>query len=541
MTIPWLLLATFVVSVPEAPQFGLVEQSFEHTGDYENPYRQLSATVRLTEPDNKTHRDLPLFWDGARSWRFRFSPDKTGLWKWATQSDNDGLHGKTGEFRVVASNLAGGLQPMPHASRHFQRQNGTAFWFLGDTAWALFTDHDEEKHDRAALENYLRRRAVQGFNVVHSMLLSEAGWGNSGGAPFTSMADQRINPTYWQEVDRRIQFANAQDIVAGLALAWGNKRNVEPYAWSRFPSREAQLRYARYIAARYSALDVYFLVSGEWHAEIGKAQRSHDHVRADFIALGEHLAANDPHGRMIGIHPMTDEGSVREFASESWMSFADYQQNYQQLHQRVLLSRPLNKPVVNAEYAYFLRDQNGDGKTDKPNSATIDAIRHATWDIVMGGGYVVTGFGSTYFGGNRHPGPFHADDPRNAPWEHQAQYLRTLFTSVEWWNLAPHDELIASAAARTEDRSEHGVLAPPQVAYWLLADPGKTYLAYVRGRKGAYKLTLAKGEKVRYRLRQFDPRTGSFADMGMHSGGGSIFYSAPDQQDWVLVATAVAP
>jgi hypothetical protein len=32
----------------------------------------------------------------------------------------------------------------------------------------------------------------------------------------------------------------------------------------------------------------------------------------------------DAKNRMIGIHPMTEHGSVREFNTAPWMSFADY-------------------------------------------------------------------------------------------------------------------------------------------------------------------------------------------------------------------------
>ncbi len=527
-----------VASGADVSQYGLYEQSFEHAGEYDHPYVQLSAVVALTEPDGKTIRALPLFWDGGRTWRFRFAPDTIGRWKWSLQSADAGLNGQTGEFTVIKSDLHGGVQPMPQSPRHFQRQDGTPFWFFGDTAWALYTDNAQEKHDRAAAEAYIRRRAGQGFNVVHSMLLSESGWGNAGGPPFTDLTAERINPAYWQEVDERLRFLNAQGIVGGLALAWGDKREREPYAWSRFASDEARRRYVRYIAARYSALDVYFLVSGEWHAEIGEAGRTPEQVKADFLKLGDLLRKEDPHGRMIGIHPMHANGSVREFAQSPWMSFADYQQNYHQLHQRVLLSRLLNKPVVNGEYAYYLRDRNGDGKPDKPNSATIEAIRHATWDIVMAGGYVVTGFGSTYFGGHRHPGPFAVEDPRNADWERQVQLVRSAFQGLEWWKLAPHDDLISAAATRDNDRQEQGVTAPPAIAYWLLADPGRTYLVYVRGRKGAYKLTLAEDAKAPFQLRQFDPRTGQVVELGKHRGGGALYYSAPDDQDWVMIATS---
>src|SRR5690606_18487861 len=212
----------------------------------------LSATVTLTEPDGATTRTLPLFWDGGRTWRFRFSPDKIGHWKWTVQSADSGLEGQSGEFTVVKSELHGGVQPMPRFPRHFQRQDGTPFWFFGDTAWALYTDNVQEKHDRDAVEAYIRRRAGQGFNVIHSMLLSEAGWGNAGGPPFTDMGAERLNPGYWQEVDERLRFLNSQGIVAGWVLAWGDKGEREPYAWSGFASDEARQRYVRYSAARYS-------------------------------------------------------------------------------------------------------------------------------------------------------------------------------------------------------------------------------------------------------------------------------------------------
>jgi hypothetical protein len=526
-------------AAPESvPRFGVYEQTLEHAGDAANPYVQISATVTLTGPDGKKTRTLPLFWDSGRTWRFRFSPHEAGSWRWTVQSENAGLNGAAGEFQVVESDLPGGLRPMTDFPRHFQRQNGDPFWFLGDTAWALYTDHDEEKHNRDAAQLYLRRRASQGFNVVHSMLLSEAGWRNSGGPPFADLAQETINPAYWQEVDQRLQFLNAQGMIGGLALAWGDKRGSEPYAWGRFPSSEARMRYARYIAARYSAFDVYFIIAGEWHAEIGDGGRSREDVKAEFIALGNSVHEGDPHGRMIAIHPMTSDGSVREFAEAPWMSFADYQQNYEKLHERVLLSRQLNEPVVNSEYAYYLRDQRGDGKTDKPNSATLDMIRHATWDVVMAGGYVVTGFGSTYFGGNRHPGPFHPEDPRNADWERQVQFVKKPFEAIEWWKLAPRDDLISAAVERSGDRREGGIEAPPKVAYWLLTQPGRTYIAYVRGHKGAFKLSLAEEAKVTYLLRQFDPRTGEFAALGKHSAGGPIFYSSPDDRDWIVMATA---
>lgn len=45
----------------------------------------------------------------------------------------------------------------------------------------------------------------------------------------------------------------------------------------------------------------------------------------EFIGLGAVLRNHDPQQGMIAIHPMNENGSVREFNEASWMSFGDYQ------------------------------------------------------------------------------------------------------------------------------------------------------------------------------------------------------------------------
>lgn len=526
----------------EVPRFGLFEQVFEQSGNYDNPYVEMSANAVLVAPDGST-RSLPLFWDSGPVWRLRFSPDRIGAWQWRTESRDEGLHGKSGSFTVVPSNLKGGIRPMDRAPYHFERQDGTPFWFLGDTAWALFTDSEKEQHNRQTAFEYVDIRASQGFNVLHSMLLSEAGWGNQGGAPFDPIDKERLNPGYWKEVDRRVRYVNAKGIVAGLALDWGDKGRKERYSWSRIPNMDARLRYARYIASRYSAFDVYFLVSGEWHAEVnrrpGATEKS---VKRQFIEIGDMLHTWDPHGRMIGIHPMTAEGSVRDFVGTEWMSFGDYQQNYIDLHARILRSRVASLPIVNSEYAYFLRDQNGDGLVDKPNSSDLESIRHASWDIVMAGGYLVTGFGTTYFGGNRDPGPFNVHAEKNEPWEEDVQHLRTLFSSVEWWRLEPHDAWITPSSARTPDGSKTNktnrrlaaVKRPTKRACWLLADPQQTYVAYVCGSEGPYEIDMTHSTPGKWNTRLFDPRAGKFVPVAIIFDAVARF-NVPDARDWVVV------
>lgn len=541
----WLLPALLVLGVnaagsaepPRVPRFAVHEVALRASGTYSNPYTELSAEAVLTEPEGGRTRTVPLFWDGGSAWTFRFAPDRLGRWTWVVHSRDDGLQGQAGGFETVESDHAGSIRPTTGFPHHFERQDGTPFWFLGDTAWALFTDNAEERHDRDAALRYIATRANQGFNVLHSMLLSEAGWGNRGGLPWEDLAAEKLNPGYWQEVDVRIAAANEQGVVCGLALAWGDKRKVEPFAWRRFPNLAARKRYARYIAARYSAFAVYFLVSGEWHGEVRTRNSTEDALRREFIEIGDALHAADPHGRMIGIHPMTSHGSVREFTTAEWMAFGDYQQNYRQLHERVLQSRAANKPIVNSEYGYFLRDQSGDGVPDKDNSTSLEAMRHATWDIVMAGGYVVTGFGTTYFGGNRDPGPFDLTAAKNKPWEQQIGHVKRLFTGLKWWRLEPHDELVRCVTPRGKDTKELNHTAPPSITYGCLAEPGRQYAIYMRGIEQPITVTLTSPRDA-LRIRLFNPRTGESQDLGRLPNGDRWDYRPPDRQDWIILLEA---
>ncbi len=523
-------------AIVQVPKFGIFERSFQHAGSCANPYTQLAATAQLTAPDGQAARRIPLFWDGDRTWRFRFSPDTVGTWSWTTRSEDAGLDGHSGSVEVVPSDLKGSIRPMAGHPYHFERQDGSRFWFLGDTAWSLYTDSAEQQHDRSAAERYIDARAAQGFNVVHSMLLQEDGWINCAGAPFDPLEDERLNPAYWREVDARLATLNDKGIVGGLVLAWGRKKwdDSEPFAWDRFPGLEAKTRYARYVAARYSAYDVYFIVAGEWNASGRDA--GNERVRQQYLHIGDALRAADPHRRMMGIHPGCHGNHfVREFNDAAgWMNFGDYQQNYTHLNAEVVASRRFDKPVVNSEYAYTLRDANEDGVVDKPNSQSLENTRHATWDIVMGGGYVVSGFGSTYMGGARNLGSFDVDAPQNDGWEAQIQHLPTLFRETAWWRLDPRNDLLACTVTRGAERQIHRRPAPPVTAYWCLAEPGEQYVVYVRGLATDVDLSLDAPAGM-YAVRRYDPRSGAFETVGVCEGLSTFSYRPPDERDWVVL------
>ncbi|MGQ9650779.1 MAG: apiosidase-like domain-containing protein [Phycisphaerae bacterium] len=502
------------MSATNVSQFGIFEQSLAASGSYANPYAEASATATLLRPGGGT-MTIPLFWDGGATWRLRFSPDATGTWSWSISSTDSDLNGQSGQFSVVAGTLKGGIRRRAATPHHFEYQDGTPFWFFGDTNFGMMADNPAENSTRSTIQAYVKLRASQGFNVIHAELVNHGGWSaNIGGEPFSSYSAEAINPAYWQEVDGRIGDLNAADITASLFLAW-NDSDPSPPSWKSFASDAARLRYARYVVARYSAFNVLFVVVGEWQESGSDAPI--------YQAIGSEIAASDPHDRPVAIHCTPDPGTVEpQFATASWMSFGDFQQRYTDLHQGILNARVYDKPVINAEYAYYLRDMDGDGIVDKPNSATLEQIRHATWDIVMAGGYFVTGWGTTYWNGLRDPGPFHPDDPRNDDWEENVQHIRRLFTSVPWWELEPAD-------ARVTGPGTH----------YCLAAGFDRHLIYVRQTTGPVSLSLQGTPRILYAVERFDPRTGIRLLLPEHQAPVVLSISPPDNQDWVYLVAAV--
>ena len=353
---------------------------------------------------------------------------------------------------------------------HFSYQDGSPFWFFGEKAWRVLQTDASKKLDRASALHHVDVRASQGFTYLHTELAGTGGLtsgGNEGGEMLPDARREVINPGFFREVDDRLRHVNGKGMVFGLVLLYA----IGDPSWRSLPSLEARLRFARYVVARYAAFHMLFIVTGEWQFMVNDGEL--------FRAVGREIRATDPHGRMIGIHAGPGPYfSSQDYADEDWMSFGDYAQAYfapereeatddhrHDLREFVRAARRHGKPVVDSEYGYFLRDQDFDGVVDKPNSHTRDSFRRASWMMPMGGGYFVTGFGTTYFGGRREKGPFLVDNPAHADAIADLQRLHRFFTSLPWWRLSPHDEYVATDGGYA----------------YCVADPGTTSVVYLVG------------------------------------------------------------
>lgn len=249
------------------------ELTFKAARSFPNPYTEVTVWVDLTGPNFK--KRIYGFWDGERVFRVRLLATEPGVWKWQSGSNppDEGLAGKTGSFTAVAWGeeekqknpvRRGFLRATPN--RHaLEQADGTPFLILGDTWWSTGTNrfrwYDDDK-DRplgptAGFKDYVRYRKAQGFNLVGiiaafpnwatdgrpaSIVMDNAektlvrsAWlefgansaknmDNEGGRPFLYpgkvpgyediFADvDRINPKYFQYLDRKIDYLNEQGFI----------------------------------------------------------------------------------------------------------------------------------------------------------------------------------------------------------------------------------------------------------------------------------------------------------------------------------------
>jgi hypothetical protein len=578
------LAAPAAVAPATVPRFAVFEAGFTQQRVYGNAYREVSADATFVRPGGE-RRSIPLFWAGDGQWKARFSPDVEGEWAWSVRSSDPGLDGKQGTFACTASMNHGGVTAMAGFPYHFQYQDGTPYWLSGDTQWEAFADDSAQGLHGKSVNAYFALRAKQGFNYVHSEVIGLVRASNRDPAgreqpAFHDYRGETINPAYFDTVDARLAEANARGITVGLVL-------MEPYftpassidpafrydnrCWMSLPDEAARLRYARYVVARYSAFNVLFVLTLEW-GPAGKPLPLERCV-AMFNRIGAEVERHDPHRRLRGIHD--DNGTLPDHfygQSSGWNTLGQYCQysgsdygwpwcdgctppndgncrgrvatpkNRRTLHdemKEVRLGRNRNRPIVNAEYAYYLRRAvpGHPEVVNRGHSHDRPTFRRAAWVLSMAGSYIVPGFWRTYYGGWAGRGtPFRPDDPEALPAVEDLQTLHRFFTRAEsgerreWWKLVPHDELVSADAERAGGNAADRA---PGYAY-CLADPGRSYVVYAENTE-LTRLAVEGPPEARYRVTRFDPRAGGWTLVSAEAKGGTtIRLASPDAEDWVF-------
>ena len=113
-----------------------------------------------------THLEGCGFIDRGSSPSFRFSPQKKGIWHWRVLENDYGINNQEGELIVTSARIGNrflehGAIEISKDQRYFTHQDGTPFFWLGESAWCTVQQSDE-----AGWEIYLSNRSALGFSAV---------------------------------------------------------------------------------------------------------------------------------------------------------------------------------------------------------------------------------------------------------------------------------------------------------------------------------------------------------------------------------------
>ena len=289
-----------------------------------NPFVDVSFGAQFTQE----HRTVEVtgFYNGNGSYKVRFSPDSAGRWSFLTTSSAKQLAGLTGAFNCTAAS-SGNRGPVGTAHQfHFQYADGTPYFPFGTTCYSY--GFIGEPLDRMTLEDL----KSAGFNKVRMCLLpksiarrqplampferigSAAAAASQEGGESVPVGDRfdlaRLNPAYFQHVERRIQDLMDAGVEADVIL-------FHPYDARGFSAMgdEADDRYLRYAVARLAAYhNVWWSIANEYDLVKSKSMKDWDR----FFRI---VQESDPYSRLAlhpsqpgGLRPLQAMVHPREFA-----------------------------------------------------------------------------------------------------------------------------------------------------------------------------------------------------------------------------------
>ena len=251
--------------------------------------------------ENGTVLVMPAFWDGAKTWRVRFTPTELGIWKFTTRVKDaldTGLHAKSGSFRCVPYSgeielFRRGFVTTRKELKYFVYADGTPFFYLGDTHWGMMREefdspgpHAGDLNVEAHFPYLIDRRAEQGFTVIQSEPIGKT----------INFADgiSQSDIDGFKSMDRYFRH------IAKRGLVHANAQFFYPSEMLQIQNDDAYLELlTRYWAARYAAYPVFWTLGQEVDDDFyGKFSREAN----PYVKVCRWLNQYDPYRHPITAH-----------------------------------------------------------------------------------------------------------------------------------------------------------------------------------------------------------------------------------------------
>jgi hypothetical protein len=516
----------------------VTEWSIRSGKSYRDPFNEIELDVAFTGPDGATHK-APAFWSGGSLWRVRYAPTAAGRYTWKTicsDSGNPDLHNVSGALEVGAYNGQNALYrhgPIRVAAdhRHFEHEDGTPFFWLGDTWWMGLCKRMRWPDDFQALA---ADRLSKSFTVVQiiaglypDMPPFDPRGANEAGFPWESDY-ARINPAYFDAADVRIQYLVDRGLMPCIVGCWGY--------FLPLMGVPKMKQHWRYLIARWGAYPVVWCLAGEGTMPfyLSKTREQDSAVqKRGWTELARYVRGIDSSHHAVTIHPsQTARDSVED---PSVLDFDMLQTGH---NDRASIPNTVNRVTQSLRQNPPMPTLVGEVCYEGIMEASREEVqRFMFWSCMLSGAAGHTYGANGIWQVNRADQPFgpspHGHSWGDTPWDVAAQapgsrhlgVAKRLLTRYQWWRLQPDPESV-----EPHWNKENYVQPFAGVV------PGEARIVFIPSARSAVKLKNI--DKGPYRAFFFNPSDGServIGEVAPDASGGWLPPEPPIFRDWILV------
>lgn len=410
--------------------------------------------------------------------------------------------------------------------RFLMYQDGTPFFYLGDTAWELFHKLNEKE-----IEIYLDDRKSKGFTVIQAVILAELDGLNTpnrnGDKPLLNNNPAQPNESYFTWVDKVLRMAEDRGLYMGLLPTWGDKVDRQ---WGIGPvifNEQNIYTYGQFLGKRYKDYPNIIWINGG-------DRRGDGSNFAIWDALGKAIKAEDQH-HLMTYHPSGEASSSMWFHDCDWLDFNICQTGHAQtdyaIYRRLLIPdynlTPV-KPCMDAEPRYEnipigFKEENG-------RFDAADVRQSLYWSLFSGA------FGYTYgcneiwqfYSSRNDPQVFAQTDWKTAlhfPGASELVHARDLLLKYDYFSRIPDQSIIIGEQSDDND--------------FAVATRGNDYAFVYLPNGNEIEISLEKLENVKeIALKWYNPRNGEIIPVQRVTAKGTLTIrpqSSGKGNDWVLV------
>jgi hypothetical protein len=308
---------------------------------YSNPLTEVEVSAVFSKAGSPSVL-RPIFWDGGKIWKVRFSPPSTGTWKMLTTStdaSNSGLHRqlKTIKAKQFSSDLPiykHGFLKVSKNGHYFTHMDGTPFFYLGDThAMAMHERWNNCNHVNCSSQFKYEadKRLKQGFTVWQTEWMKPHGNNHTGmdEEPFyDTMTACKISSTDlpgFRNIDKKISYLANKGYVIAAAIEWRLD--------ALHCSNDFLAKYGRYWAGRYGAYPMLWTVAQEAD---GLYPNDPPDLNIKWQIVGKSLSENDGYSHPLTAHMIADITPK----SSNWAKLAYHNWYAAQIHENINHEHP---------------------------------------------------------------------------------------------------------------------------------------------------------------------------------------------------------